>query len=392
MENDKLSAFCRTVSESFSSGRLINVTFSLFPKGEINKVKCTPKVISDALMLQIEYFLTEGRVKHDNVAEDGVSEAVLKLFSLGPRNCQLTAADGSATAMVSSKGAVNTSYKLGKPLKDLFPFISGNDNEKKYIFTGKESFLAELGISDGKGRVHDKKQSKFRQINRFAEQVRDVMKYLPADATLKVYDLCCGKSYLSFALYCYLHEHLGRDVEMVCVDLKKSVIDHCSGIAEKLGYGGMIFRCEDISEMRSDTSPDLVISLHACDTATDVVIDFAIRNKAKVILSTPCCQHEMFRIMDCPDLEFISKYSILKQKIASASTDALRLALLEASGYRTDAIELIDPEETPKNVLLRGVLKRNFSEKDRKEKIEAYKKAYHYMTGKAIEIDRTEEL
>ena len=391
MNDNKTEKFLQTVRDSFSDRRLINITFSKFPNGEVTKVKGVPKETNSGKYIQFEYFLTEGRVRHENVAADTIIGKAAEILSLGARNCQATFTDGTATLLVSSKGVVNTSYKLGKELKSLFPVVSGNDNVKNYIFNGSEPFMTELGISDKQGRVHDKKQSKFRQINRFAEQVRDIMKYLPESGVLKVYDLCCGKSYLSFVVYAYLTMCQNRDVEMVCVDLKKSVIDYCSSVASKLGYSGMSFICSDISEMTTESAPDLVISLHACDTATDIVIDFAIRNKAQVILSTPCCQHEMFRIMDCPDLSFISGYSILKQKIASAATDALRLARLEACGYRTDAIELIDPDETPKNILLRGIRKNNFSYDSEYalKKRELYENAYKYMTGKAVEIERS---
>ncbi len=390
MNEDKIKAFCDILTSSFESFALINITFSNFPKGELLKVKGTPKTVSGNRLIQFEYSLTEGRVKHENIASDGFEGFISVMISLGARSGQITAQNGTAALLVSSKGAINVTKKMGKPLKTLFPVAQENNNVKQYIFKGEEAFLIELGISDRQGRVHDKKQPKFRQINRFAEQVRDVMKYLPSDGTLKIYDLCCGKSYLSFAVYAYLTEHLNREVEMICADLKKSVIEYCSEVSAKLGYDGMRFICSDISEIKTKDEPDLVISLHACDTATDIVLDFAIRNRAKVILSTPCCQHEMFRIMDCPELGFISDYSILKQKIASAATDALRLAKLEANGYRTDAIEFIDPDETPKNVLLRGIRKHNFSydSKLARDKLEKYEEAYKFMTGKAAEIER----
>jgi len=391
MNEEKIRSFCGILRSSFESGKFINVTFSRFPKGEILKVKGTRKIIRNSPVIQFEYFLTEGRVRHENATADSLESAVSAVISAGARNCQLTASDGTATLLVSSKGAVNVTEKLGQNLKTLFPKSSGNNNEKNYIFSGEEPFMKELGISDGEGRVHDKKQSKFRQINRFAEQVRDIMKNLPQDGRLTVYDLCCGKSYLSFAVYAYLVEVANREVDMICVDLKKSVIEYCASAASKLGYTGMRFLCADITEVTSEVEPDLVISLHACDTATDIVLDFAVRNRAKVILSTPCCQHEMFNIMDCPDLSFISDYSILKQKIASAATDALRLAKLEAYGYKTDAIELIDPEETPKNVLLRGVRRKDYSfdSPSAAEKRQKYENAYRYMTGKVLELERT---
>jgi len=382
--NDKIVRFSNTVKSALEDGLLINITFSSFPKGEVGKVKGKPKMIGRKIVLQNEFFLTEGRVRHENVAPDDVESAVRSLIDQGAKNCQMLAVNGTATLMVSSKGIVNTTYKMNRDLHSLFPAVSGNNSDKNYVFSGKEDFMRELGISDKEGRVHDKKQSKFRQINRFVEQIKDIMKHLPEEGTLTVYDLCCGKSYLSFAVYEYLTRVCNREAVMICADLKKSVIEYCESIAKKLGCTGMKFIVADISTITAEHRPDLVISLHACDTATDVVLDFAVKNKARVILSTPCCQHEMFRIMNCPELEFISKYSILKQKIASAATDALRLAKLAANGYKTDAIELIDPDETPKNVLLRGVLKSGEVSQD---KLDYYKKSYTFLTGELPEGD-----
>ncbi|MBQ7669531.1 MAG: SAM-dependent methyltransferase [Clostridia bacterium] len=391
MNETKIAEFANAVTLAASENRLKNITFSSFPKGEISKVKGTPKLISGKNVIQFEYFLTEGRVRHENASANDLSSVIPSIISLGAHNCQLTAANGTATLLVSSKGVVNVSYKLAKQIKDLIKTVNTNDRNKKYIFDGKESFMIELGISDKEGRVHDKKQSKFRQINRFAEQVRDVMKYLPKEGPLSVYDLCCGKSYLSFALYSYLTERSGREVSMICVDMKESVMRECGEISERLGYKGMSFITGNVFDLIPESPPDLVLSLHACDTATDAVLSFAVNSRAKIVLSTPCCQREMFNIMDCPELSFISKYSILKQKIASAATDALRLARLEAHGYKTDAIELIDPDDTPKNVLLRGILKDNFDpgSAQAKSKYDEYAKYYKFMTGELPEIDRT---
>ena len=225
-KNDKLRRFYEEASIAFSGGRLINITFSVFPEGEILKVKGTPRIVSKRTVLQLEYSLTEGRVRHENVPPDNVAQKTMELLETGCKNCQLNCTDGTASFMRSSIGAVNTTYKLGNKVTDYFPVLKNNDTEKNYIFDGGEDFLKELAVSDGRGRVHDKKQSKFRQINRFAEQVRDIMKYLPTDGPLKVYDLCCGKSYLSFAVYSYLVNRENREVDMICADLKASVIEN----------------------------------------------------------------------------------------------------------------------------------------------------------------------
>lgn len=222
--------------------------------------------------------------------------------------------------------------------------IAGHDRVKQHILTGAEPFLIRLGVSDANGRVHDKKQPKFRQINRFLELIRDTESALPATGCLHICDLCCGKSYLSFAVYHYFTAIRHREVHMVGVDMKADVMDACNDIARDLGMTGLSFLCADISLYESDEPVDMVISLHACDTATDLVLGKAIEWKAKVVLSTPCCHHELNRTLNCPELEFIARHSLLRQKLCDAATDALRLARLEAAGYEVAALELIDPE------------------------------------------------
>ena len=262
--------------------------------------------------------------------------------------------------------------------------VGGNDRKKNHILSGAEPFLIRLGISDGQGRVHDKKQPKFRQINRFLELIRDAESCLPENGPLGICDLCCGKSYLSFAVYHYFTAIRHRQVRMVGVDMKAEVMDDCNAIARELGMEGRSFACADVSlyEFGSpEDCPDMVISLHACDTATDRVLDRAISWGARLILSTPCCHHEMMRRLDCPALDFIAGHSMLKQKLCDAATDALRLKRLEAAGYEVAALELIDPEETPKNVMLRGIRRYDPASARCREAAEAYAAAERFLLG-----------
>jgi hypothetical protein len=252
----------------------------------------------------------------------------------------------------------------------------GNNKEKKYILNGSEPFLKYLEVSDKNGRVYDKKQSKFRQINRFLELVRDVEKYLPNDE-IRICDLCCGKSYLSFAVYHYFSEIKKMKVSMTGVDLKSDVIKHCSQVAKDLGYSGLEFVEGDITKYQTDVAPQLVVSLHACDTATDIVLDKAIEWGTDVILSTPCCHHELNHTLNCPELDFIAKHSMLRQKLCDAATDALRLKKLQAEGYEVSAVELVDPDDTPKNILLRAVKKNDGNP----AALEEYKTARAFLLG-----------
>lgn len=263
--------------------------------------------------------------------------------------------------------------------------IGGHDRVKHHLLTGAEPFLIALGISDEKGRVHDKKQPKFRQINRFLELIRDMEAHLPQEGTLHICDLCCGKSYLSFAVYHYFTVLRHRTVQMVGVDMKDAVMQECNAIAQRLGMQGLSFVCADVSlyAYEEGVPVDMVISLHACDTATDLVLDKAIAWGAKLILATPCCHHAMMRQLDCPDLAFIAAHSMLKQKLCDAATDALRLARLESFGYEVDAVELIDPEETPKNVMLRARLRYDPASARCRKAAVTYARAKAFLTSGA---------
>ena len=223
--------------------------------------------------------------------------------------------------------------------------------------------------------MFDKKRSKFRQIDRFLHYIYEVYPSLP-DGELYVLDLCCGKSYLTFAAYWYLTEIKGRTVKMVGADLKSDVIEYCSAVANDLGYTSLNFVCCDILKFVPERRPDLVLSLHACDIATDIVLTTAARLEAAVILSTPCCQHQINSQLKASTevaklLSPVLEHSLIKQKLAVAITDALRCKRLEASGYAVDVTELIDPENTPKNLMIRA-RRVNMSAKVRRKHLDEF--------------------
>ena len=387
--NEKLSAFAGLVQKSLLSGGLVNVVFHSPVSGcDALKAKGTSKTIAGKPVLQVETSLTEGRVTHENLVEGEIVSALPNQFEIF-RKADLTDKSGTASVMISKKGAVTLleKGKIGTAVNvsaEESGENRGNDREKSRLLTGKEEFLIALGVADKNGRIHDKKQAKFRQICRFSEYIAEAAAKLKPDGELYVCDLCCGKSYLSFAAYHVLTAVLGRQVKMSCVDLKKSVIDYCADIAKQAGMDGMDFICGDINEFVPLRTPDLVISLHACDIATDIVLNFAVRHHADAILSTPCCHHQMNREMDCPTLSFIAERPVLRQKLADAATDALRLLMLDAAGYKTDATEFIDPEDTPKNIMLRAHRRKNWREDSREaaDRRERYRAAYFFMYGK----------
>ena len=344
---------------------------------EILKVKGTLRNFSDKIIVQLEYFCTEGRVRQENIELSCLKEVLCDKIS-GFSRADLNDSGGNASLMRSKKGK-HTLVKHGNIGNGEKVEASGN-NKKNYILSGKEEFLFHLGITDKNGRVHDKKQSKYRQINRFLEYVGDMMKYLPKDGTLNVADLCCGKSYLSFAVYYYLTEILSRKVVMDCMDLKTSVMEYCSQIAEKCGFAGMRFQSGDVTKYEPEHNIHMVISLHACDTATDIVLDRACALRADVILATPCCHRQLSREIDCSELKFVFQNSVLKSKMCDALTDSLRVLRLEAEGYAADAVELIDPEDTPKNVLIRAHINKQLTYKNKKAC--EYRSAYKFLTGR----------
>ena len=345
------------------------------------RTAATLREIGGKVVLQLETFHTDNKATHENLAVDAtLSQALLsRIPSFLQINLLTTAGDveyrcnkrGNAVLL----GAVKLKGKTGAQVS-----VTGNNKEKQYILTGREPFLHHLDVADENGRVYDKKRAKFRQINRFLELVRDTLPSLPT-GEIRICDLCCGKSYLSFAVYHYFANILGYTVSMTGVDLKPDVVEHCNKTAKALGFDGLEFICGDVGKYESATPPQLVISLHACDTATDLVIERALHFGARVILATPCCHHELNHTLNCAPLAFIAEHSMLRQKLCDAATDALRLKWLEANGYEVAALELIDPEDTPKNVMLRAIAKDGKGTPTAKAALAEYEAARNFLLG-----------
>ena len=329
---------------------------------ETVKTVATARIVGGEGVIQLERFTKDNKALHTNVklAEESLDK--ISEIASGFMQINLITSLGECEYRASKSGnsVVIGADKLRAAIEkaDGGDIVVENNNKKEYILNGDEPFLKLLEISDKNGRIHDKKQAKFRQINRFLEHIRDVLKHLP-EGDIRICDLCCGKSYLSFAVYHYFANVLGRHVSMTGVDLKKDVVEYCNSVSSKLGFDGLEFVWGDIRKYQTDHTPDLVISLHACDLATDIVLEKATEWSTPVILSTPCCHHELNHKLACPELDFIAKHSMLRQKLCDAATDAMRLKHLEAFGYSVDALELIDPEDTPKNIMLRAIKKKN---------------------------------
>ncbi len=338
---------------------LKKLVFSRPVGGDVLRIVGTLRRVGGATVLQLESFHADNKATHENLplGEDMLPLLDARIALFGQIN--LLTACGDAEYRRNKKGNAvllggdRLARALGKA-EGAQVEIGGNNKEKQYILDGHEPFLQLLGVSDANGRVYDKKRPKFRQINRFLELVRDTLSYLPKDS-IRICDLCCGKSYLSFAVYHYFANVLGYTVSMTGVDLKPDVVEHCNRVARELHFDGLEFVCGDVGKYESPVPPALVVSLHACDTATDLVLERALAAKARVILATPCCHHELNHTLNCPTLAFIAEHSMLRQKFCDAATDALRLKWLEANGYDVAALELIDPDDTPKNIMLRAL-------------------------------------
>lgn len=330
--------------------------------------------IKGKLYLTLEQFCTDGKAIHQNIPAQQASQVVADLIPGAYQALNIQTPAGNCEVKVSKKGKITV---LDRIKRSAAATVELDHNRKKqYIIPDNQpvDFLMALGVQDENGRIFDKKRSKFRQINRFLEMVADVEGSIISGDELYILDLCCGKSYLSFAIYYYFTQIRGYKVVMDCVDLKTDVIEFCDGVAKKLHYTGLHFMAGDIRTFQIRRTPDLTVSLHACDIATDIVLAKGIDSGSRVILSTPCCHHEMMHQLQAQGekTDFLLEHSILKQKFADAATDALRCKVLQIMGYEVVAMELIDPEETPKNVLIRGIKRRQIGQQQKEKWIREY--------------------
>ena len=328
-QDSNVSLLVRLICKCAGMKILKKAVFSKPHGSDVLKAVITLKDISGESMLQIESFHSDNKAKHKNIGIDD-SDAIEQMISeFAQINLITTAGDCEFKRSKSGKTVLLGGAKLEKAISDdaglgIKDFAridpTSNNKKKNYILKGDEPFLKLLEVSDQNGRVYDKKQAKFRQINRFLELIRDVEKALP-DGELRICDLCCGKSYLSFAVYHYFAVIKGRQVKMTGVDLKRDVIEYCSTVADKLGFDSLEFICGDVNLYDTEDKVNMVISLHACDIATDIVIGKAIEWQADVILSTPCCHHDLNKRLDCDALSFIADYSMLRQKLCAMRSE-----------------------------------------------------------------------
>ena len=299
---------------------------------------------------------TEKQVFHENLPEGKVQDYLMENMSGAFRQCGAWDGTFEHTVRISKKGKV-TGMKKRTAQTEAPKAKTENNRKKNYLLEEGTVIppLVDMGIFTAEGKVVRSMYDKYRQINRFVELIDDEIDALPKDQTIRIIDFGCGKSYLTFILYYYLVELKKRDVEITGLDLKADVIAHCNKAAEKYGYDKLHFQVGDIGGYETAEQIDMVISLHACDTATDYALYHAIRWKAKLIFSVPCCQHELNKQMKSDNLSILTRYGIVKERTAALMTDAIRGNLLTESGYRTQLLEFVDQSHTPKNLLIRAV-------------------------------------
>lgn len=332
---------------------LLHATFSQPRKGcaAADKVTVKSYAARDGVLYQFAFY-TGAKVKHENLPPTQAAERMAHLLDKQFHQALFTTPTEEIHAVHFAK------LKLKRTPKATQAAIERHNRVRQTILREGDPipFLIELGVMNEQGQVFRDKSAKLRQINHFLELLSDGLAKLPTDRPAHIVDFGCGKSYLTFALHHHLTHNLHREVHMVGLDLKADVIEHCNDIATKLTCNGLTFQQGDIQGLHTDTPVDMIISLHACDTATDDALLKAIGWHVPLIYCAPCCQHEFFQSIARNDMDFIFKHGILKERTAALVTDALRAQVLEACGYKTTIGEFIDLEHTPKNLLLKAHL------------------------------------
>lgn len=346
----------RTLLETCLNEELLHIVISgqRVMKEPIQKIKVRPLQGRSGLTFQAA--LWDGKKEfHKNYEEKEMISALLAWMSRDFKQMQLETTKQTVTVLVSKKGKVTIRAKRCVQKREKAD-LSHNRTKQYLLEEGVPvPFLVKLGVMTPEGKVVRAKYDKFRQINRFLEFIEDICPVLENGRELTVIDFGCGKSYLTFAVYYYLHEKKGYDLKIIGLDLKEDVIRNCNRLAEEFGYEKLHFLTGDIADYEGVDQVDLVMTLHACDTATDYALAKAVLWKAKAILSVPCCQHELNGQIQNETLQPILKYGLLKERMAALITDGLRAGLLEQAGYHVQVLEFIDMEHTPKNILLRAV-------------------------------------
>ena len=348
MENLKL-----LLQENLNQEFLAAVLSAPRDKSGVEKVKVRPLLKRGELVFQLESFCNR-QAFHENLSAEEAADRIFE-YMQNMKQMQMETKQWNYTVLVSKKGKLTIKRKAQKnPNKQ----ADMNHNRKKQYILEEGTvvpFLKDLGVMTEEGKIVRTKFDKFRQINRFLEFIEDILPQLDKGREVTILDFGCGKSYLTFAMYYYLHELKQYDIRIIGLDLKTEVIRHCNELSKKYGYEKLTFLEGDIADYEGVDQVDMVVTLHACDTATDCALAKAVGWHAKVILSVPCCQHEINGQIANDVLKPILKHGLLKERFSAIVTDALRAEYLEREGYEVQVLEFIDMEHTPKNILIRAI-------------------------------------
>ena len=363
------------------SDKLIDMVIS----GQKNKsedkavqVRIRPVILKNEIEYQVSEFVGR-KVLHSNHRAADVKKKIIDYMTEDFKQAQINMTDAAATILSSKSKTLTCKYKKAGQLK-VQRDLSHNRTKKYIIQEGKPvAFMIDLGVMGQDGKIIRTRYDKFRQINRFLEYIEDILPKLDKERELTIIDFGCGKSYLTFAMYYYLKELKGYNIRIIGLDLKADVIEHCNELRTRYGYDKLDFYVGDIATYKDVDKVDMVVTLHACDTATDYALAKAVKWGAEVILSVPCCQHEANRTIKSDILSPVMDYGILKERMAAIVTDAARAKLLTANGYDTQILEFIDMEHTPKNLLIRAV-------KSSKEDISAREKTKDMLEALNLEL------
>ncbi len=341
-------------------------------------------MLKQELYYQFEYH-TKNKVIHENMKQDQAAQLLVECIEEQYRQVLFRTKEEEMQLLLSKKG--KPAWR-GKQLQQDGSVNAGNEKDllahnrqKQRVLQEGQSipFLVELGIMTKDGKVHAKKHDKYKQINRFLEMVSDILPSLPEDRPLTIVDFGCGKSYLTFALYHLLAVEQQRDIQIIGLDLKEDVIQFCNNLAQTLEYSKLKFLVGDIAQYNGLEQADMVVTLHACDTATDAALAKAVAWGASVIMSVPCCQHELFRQIKSDELSPLLSHGLLKERFSALATDAARGALLETTGYKVQMLEFIDAGHTPKNIMIRAVKTKQLSAEKALEKQAEYTKYKQFL-------------
>ena len=342
------------------------------------KVRIRPVILKNEIEYQVSEFVGR-KVLHSNHSAADVKKKIIDYMTEDFKQAQINMTDAAATILSSKSKTLTCKYKKAGQLK-VQRDLSHNRTKKYIIQEGKPvAFMIDLGVMGQDGKIIRTRYDKFRQINRFLEYIEDILPKLDKERELTIIDFGCGKSYLTFAMYYYLKELKGYNIRIIGLDLKADVIEHCNELRTRYGYDKLDFYVGDIATYKDVDKVDMVVTLHACDTATDYALAKAVKWGAEVILSVPCCQHEANRTIKSDILSPVMDYGILKKRWPAIVTDAARAKLLTANGYDTQILEFIDMEHTPKNLLIRAV-------KSSKEDISAREKTKDMLEALNLEL------